>query len=281
MLKTGPMSNVQCPMSGSDGGVDPAESAGTRLRSGTEESKVAKADIGHSTLDIGLPVDLGLLVRDLRKSFESPSGNRIEVLRSVSFSVSPGEAIAIVGSSGAGKSTLLNLLGGLDTPDHGSILVGDFAVHDATSSTLARFRNQQLGFIFQFHHLMLDLTAAENVSLPLMIRRTPRGTAMSRANEMLGQAGLADRSTHPASHLSGGEQQRVAVARALITSPSVVLADEPTGNLDTANSDAIARSLTEYARKQGAVVVIATHNPKLADLCDRILRLHDGRLSPA
>jgi lipoprotein-releasing system ATP-binding protein len=220
-------------------------------------------------------------VRDLRKSFESPGGDRIEVLRSVSFSVSPGEAIAIAGSSGAGKSTLLNLLGGLDTPDHGSISIGDFAVHDASSSALARFRNQRLGFIFQFHHLMLDLTAAENVSLPLMIRRIPRATAMSRATEMLEQMGLSDRSSHPVSHLSGGEQQRVAVARALIAAPSVVLADEPTGNLDTEKSDAIARSLTDYARKHETVVVIATHNPKLAGLCDRTLRLHDGRLSPA
>jgi lipoprotein-releasing system ATP-binding protein len=232
-------------------------------------------DIGHWTRDIGL------LVRDLRKSFESPTGDRIEVLRSVSFSVSPGEAIAIVGSSGAGKSTLLNLLGGLDTPDHGSITVGSFAIHDATSSTLARFRNQRLGFIFQFHHLMLDLTAAENVGLPLMIRRTPRAKAMSRANELLAVAGLANRSTHPVTHLSGGEQQRVAVCRALITLPSVVLADEPTGNLDEANSDSIAQSLTDYARKSGTVVVMATHNPNLADLCDRKLRLHEGRLSPA
>jgi lipoprotein-releasing system ATP-binding protein len=243
--------------------------------------QTGEADIGHSTWDVGLPQDFGLEVRDLRKSFESPTGDRIEVLRSVSFSVSPGEIIAIVGASGAGKSTLLNLLGGLDTPDHGSVSVGNFAVNAAPSSTLARFRNQRLGFIFQFHHLMLDLTAAENVSLPLMIRRTPRAKAISRANEMLARAGLADRSAHLVTHLSGGEQQRVAVCRALITLPSVVLADEPTGNLDATNSDSIAQSLTDYARKHGTVVVIATHNPKLADLCDRTLRLHDGRLSPA
>lgn len=252
-----------------------------------ETGQTAEADIGHSTLDLGpsmnlgLPVDFELIVRDLRKSFESPTADRIEVLRSVSFSVSPGEAVAIVGSSGAGKSTLLNLLGGLDSPDHGSISVGEFAVHNATSSALARFRNQQLGFIFQFHHLMLDLTAAENVSLPLMIRRAPRATAMLRANEMLESAGLAARSTHPVSHLSGGEQQRVAVCRALISSPSVVLADEPSGNLDTANSEVIAQSLTDYARKHRTIVLIATHNPKLADLCDRTLVLRDGRLATA
>ena len=260
---------------------DTADAAETRSRPSAGNTQTAEADIGLSTWDIGPPQDLGLEVRDLRKSFESPTGGRIEVLRSVSLSVSPGEAIAIVGSSGTGKSTLLNLLGGLDTPDHGSITVGSFAIHDASSSTLARFRNQRLGFIFQFHHLMLDLTAAENVSLPLMIRRTPRAKALARANEMLARAGVADRSMHPVTHLSGGEQQRVAVCRALITSPSVVLADEPTGNLDVANSHSIAQSLTAYARKNGTVVVIATHNPKVADLCDRTLRLHYGRLSPA
>ncbi len=231
------------------------------------------SDFGPWTLDVGLSV------RDLRKSFESPSGDRIEVLRGVSFSVEPGEAIAIVGSSGAGKSTLLNLLGGLESPDHGSICIGEFAVDSASSSELARLRNRQLGFIFQFHHLMPDLTAAENVALPLLIRRVPRDTAIRQANEMLKRSGLADRNTHPVSQLSGGEQQRVAVCRALITSPVVVLADEPTGNLDTANGDAIAQTLIDYARKQRAVVVIATHNPKLADLCDRTLQLHNGRLS--
>lgn len=224
--------------------------------------------------------DSGLRVRDLRKSYVSPSGDRIEVLRSVSFSVSPGESVAIVGPSGTGKSTLLNLLGGLDTADHGSIAAGPFDITSSSASSLAGFRNQQLGFIFQFHHLMLDLTAAENVSLPLMIRRLPRAKALARAYEMLEPAGLRDRSEHLVSHLSGGEQQRVAVCRALITLPSMVLADEPTGNLDLVNSDIVARSLTEYAQKNGTVVVIATHNQKLAGLCNRSLQLHDGRLSP-
>ncbi|HEY5884760.1 MAG TPA: ABC transporter ATP-binding protein [Pyrinomonadaceae bacterium] len=251
------MSNVQCPTSGSEDG--------TFLRD--------RPDIGHWTLDVGL------LVRDLRKSYESPGGDRIEVLRSVSFSVSPGEAVAIIGPSGTGKSTLLNLLGGLDSPDHGSISFEQFAINSASPATLARFRNQRLGFIFQFHHLMLDLTAAENVGLPLMIRRASRSTALARACEVLEQAGLLDRRDHLVSHLSGGEQQRVAVCRALVTLPSLVLADEPTGNLDTVNGDIVARSLTEYARKNGSVVVIATHNQKLATLCDRTLELQNGRLS--
>ena len=252
------MSNVQCPMSASEGAVVQSN----------------QKDLGHWTLDIGLKVS------DLRKSYESPNGDRIEVLRSISFSVLPGESVAITGPSGTGKSTLLNLLGGLDYPDHGSISVGPFDVAAASSSSLTRFRNHQLGFIFQFHHLMLDLTAAENVSLPLMIRRTSRSKAMSRAREILESAGLRDRGDHLVSHLSGGEQQRVAVCRALVTSPSLVLADEPTGNLDSANSDIVTRSLTEYARKNGSVVVIATHNQKLAGLCDQTLQLHDGRLSP-
>ena len=233
-----------------------------------------QTDFGPSTLDIGLKVS------DLRKSYESPNGDRIEVLRSISFSVLPGETLAIVGPSGTGKSTLLNLLGGLDNPDHGSISAGPFDIVAASSSSLTRFRNQQLGVIFQFHHLMLDLTAAENVSLPLMIRRISRSEAMSRAREMLESAGLRDRGEHLVSHLSGGEQQRVAVCRALVTAPSLVLADEPTGNLDAANSDLVARSLTEYAQKNGSVVVIANHNQKLAGLCDRTLKLHEGRLSP-
>ena len=252
------MSNVQCPMSARE--------------EGTVQS--SQKDIGHWTLDSGLKVS------DLRKSYESPSGDRIEVLRSISFSVLPCQSLAITGPSGTGKSTLLNLLGGLDNPDHGSISVGSFDTTTASSSTLTRFRNQQLGFIFQFHHLMLDLTAAENVSLPLMIRRTSRSEALGRAHEMLESAGLRERGEHLVSHLSGGEQQRVAVCRALVTSPSLVLADEPTGNLDAVNSDIVARSLTEYARKTGSVVVIATHNQKLAELCDRTLQLHDGRLSP-
>jgi lipoprotein-releasing system ATP-binding protein len=159
------------------------------------------------------------------------------------------------------------------------VSVGSFEVTSAATSALAQFRNQELGFVFQFHHLMLDLTAAENVALPLMIRRVPRSAALSRAREMLEHAGLQERGDHLVSHLSGGEQQRVAVCRALITVPSVVLADEPTGNLDAVNGDIVGRSLAEYARKNGKVVVIATHNQKLAGLCDRTLQLHDGRLS--
>jgi len=234
-----------------------------------------EADFGLWTLDMGL----ALTVTDLRKSFSSPSGERIEVLRGASFSAGPGETVAIMGSSGAGKSTLLHLLGGLEAADHGTILAGEFSIDSARPSALAHFRNNRVGFVFQFHHLLPDLTAAENVSLPLMINRTSRREAIRRAIRALENVGLGDRISHPAGHLSGGEQQRVAVCRALVSRPALVLADEPTGNLDTAISNEIAHSLVSYGRDNRALVIIATHNRALAELCDRILMLRDGRLS--
>jgi lipoprotein-releasing system ATP-binding protein len=203
----------------------------------------------------------------------------MEVLRGAAFSACAGEAVAIMGSSGAGKSTLLHLLGGLEVADHGTILAGEFAIDRAGPSTLAHFRNQRVGFVFQFHHLLPDLTAAENVSMPLLIQRIHRREAILRARQMLAEAGLDSRvAASLVGHLSGGEQQRVAVCRALIIRPALVLADEPTGNLDTAIGDEIARSLVSYARETQAIVIIATHNPRLAEICDRILVLREGRL---
>jgi lipoprotein-releasing system ATP-binding protein len=221
-----------------------------------------------------------LTVTDLRKSFSSPTGERVEVLRGVSFSAAAGETVAIMGSSGAGKSTLLHLLGGLEAADHGSIVAGKFAIDRATPSALASFRNKQVGFVFQFHNLLPDFTAAENVSLPLRIARTSRREAMHHALQMLEEVGLDSRaSTSVVGHLSGGEQQRVAVCRALVTRPALVLADEPTGNLDTEIGNEIARSLVSYARDNQALVIVATHNHALAELCDRTLILRNGRLS--
>jgi lipoprotein-releasing system ATP-binding protein len=174
---------------------------------------------------------------------------------------------------------LLHLLGGLEAADHGNIVAGRFAIDRAKPSALARFRNKQVGFVFQFHHLLPDLTAAENVSLPLLITRIPRRQAMRRAVQALEDVGLDNRiSASVVGHLSGGEQQRVAVCRALITQPALVLADEPTGNLDTAIGDEIALSLVSYARDNRALVIIATHNRALAELCDRTLILREGRL---
>jgi lipoprotein-releasing system ATP-binding protein len=202
---------------------------------------------------------------DLRKSFLAPNGERIEVLRGVTFAAKAGESIAITGASGSGKSTLLHLLGGLETPDHGSIA---FDGH----------RNE-IGFVFQFHYLLPDLSAVENVALPLLIARWKKKRAFERANELLRESGLGDRADHPISHLSGGEQQRVAVARALVTAPKLLLADEPTGNLDEKISEQIGKTLVDYARKHSAISIIATHSARLAGMCDRTLMLEEGRIS--
>jgi lipoprotein-releasing system ATP-binding protein len=204
---------------------------------------------------------------DLRKSFIAPNGQRIEVLRGVTFSANAGESIAITGASGSGKSTLLHLLGGLDTADHGTISL------NGTDGGL----RQQIGFVFQFHYLLPDLSAVENVALPLLIARWKRNRAFERAINFLQETGLGDRAEHPISHLSGGEQQRVAVARALVTEPKLLLADEPTGNLDEAISDQIGHTLVDYARKNSAITIIATHSASLARLCDRSLLLEAGR----
>jgi len=268
------MSNVQRPMSAAQPRRAETEPA---LDSAMQDSK---ADVGHWTLDVGLSTaDVGLRVSDLRKAFFSPTGQRVDVLRGVSFSARAGEAVAIMGASGAGKSTLLHLLGGLEAADHGSIEAGKFAIDREEPSALARFRNQQIGFVFQFHHLMADLTALENVSLPLRIKRVSSREAKLRAAQMLEQVGLDERvSDSLVSHLSGGEQQRVAVGRALITRPAIVLADEPTGNLDTATGDEVARLLVSYARSAGSILIIATHNRAVAEMCDRTLTLSEGRL---
>jgi lipoprotein-releasing system ATP-binding protein len=200
-------------------------------------------------------------VVDLRKSFVAPNGQRIDVLRGITFKANPGESVAITGASGSGKSTLLHLLGGLETPDHGTI---DF--------------NGEIGFVFQFHYLLPDLSALENVALPLLIARWNKDRAYERARTLLQDSGLGDRTDHPVSHLSGGEQQRVAVARALVTQPKLLLADEPTGNLDAAIGEEIGRTLIAYAHNRSAITVIATHSTGLARMCDRLLVLEDGRL---
>ena len=259
------MSNVQSPTSaGEPGDIS------------SYYQKDGEADVGRSTLDVGISVS------DLRKSFYSPTGERIDVLRGVSLSASPGEAIAIMGASGAGKSTLLHLLGGLETADHGSIVALTLAIDRASQAELARFRNQHVGFVFQFHHLLPDLTAAENVSLPLRVKRMKSREAMRRAGALLRQFGFDQRTSDAAvGHLSGGEQQRVAICRALVNQPEIVLADEPTGNLDAASGGQIADSLASYARENRALVIIATHNETVAEKCPRRFVLNAGRLSEA
>lgn len=187
--------------------------------------------------------------------------------------------VAIVGASGAGKSTLLHILGGLEAADAGEARCGEFDLMRAGNTELARFREREVGFIFQFHHLLPDLTAAENVALPLLINRRTRAESMRRALRSLEGVGLLERAEHNVGQLSGGEQQRVAVARALVHNPRLVLADEPTGNLDAAIGDEIGAMLADYCHTQRTSVVVATHNERLASVCDRVLLLHDGRLS--
>ncbi len=270
-----PMSKVQSP------GSENEEAEVSEAETLSAQTQRSAADFGPWTLDIGQASDFGLRVTDLRKSFQTPNGERVEVLRGASFSANAGEAIAIMGASGAGKSTLLQLLGGLEVADHGSIVAGEFVIDHASRAALAKFRNRHVGFVFQFHHLLPDLTAAENVMLPLLIARTNARAAKQRAARILADVGLDQRaSTSLVGHLSGGEQQRVAVCRALITNPTLVLADEPTGNLDVSTGGEIAQSLVSYARSRRAVVVIATHNQALAELCDRTLSLSNGRLQP-
>jgi lipoprotein-releasing system ATP-binding protein len=209
------------------------------------------------------------------------AGQRLQVLRDLEIEVARGEMVAIVGASGVGKSTLLHVLGGLDRPDGGEVTVGDFAVRAADDAALVAFRNRHVGFVFQFHHLLPEFSALENVEMPLRIARVPAAEARPVAQRLLERVGLGERLTHRPGMMSGGEQQRVAVARALVRQPSLLLADEPTGDLDERTADALHALLREMHREFGLTAVMATHNPRLADQCDRVLRLEGGRLTPA
>jgi lipoprotein-releasing system ATP-binding protein len=221
-----------------------------------------------------------LTVTDLTKSYRTDRGP-IQVIRGLSLSVERGEMVAIVGASGVGKSTLLHLLGGLDAADGGQVALDGVEVTRLTDAERVAFRNKHVGFVFQFHHLLPEFTALENAEMPLRIARLPLPETRTRAEALLTRVGLADRLTHRPGMLSGGEQQRVAVARALAMRPSILLADEPTGNLDEHTADALHELLKEMHREHGLTSVIATHNLHLASLCDRALRLHDGTLQPA
>jgi len=209
------------------------------------------------------------------------AGQRLQVLRDLDIEVVRGEMVAIVGASGVGKSTLLHVLGGLDRPDGGEVTVGDFAVRAADDAALVAFRNRHVGFVFQFHHLLPEFSALENVEMPLRIARVPAAEARPVAQRLLERVGLGERLTHRPGMMSGGEQQRVAVARALVRQPSLLLADEPTGDLDERTADALHALLREMHREFGLTAVMATHNPRLAEQCDRVLRLEGGRLTQA
>jgi lipoprotein-releasing system ATP-binding protein len=220
-----------------------------------------------------------LEARALSKSYIGGDGGTIKVLDAIDFRVARGEMVAIIGSSGAGKSTLLHLLGALDRPTAGQVLIDGASINDLSDDGISALRNRTVGFVFQFHHLLREFTALENVMMPLRIAGVEEEKAQQRAKTLLERVGLGGRMQHRPGALSGGEQQRTAVARALANDPAVLLADEPSGNLDHQNSERLHDLFSELARELELGMVIVTHNRSLAARADRILQLEDGRLT--
>jgi lipoprotein-releasing system ATP-binding protein len=221
-----------------------------------------------------------LVARGLRRHYPMGDGSELEVLKGVELEVAKGEGVAVVGSSGSGKSTLLHLLGALDRPTAGEILLGGESLADKGSDELARIRNRYVGFVFQFHHLLREFTALENAAMPALVAGRSREEAEERAREILEAVGLASRMSHRPWQLSGGEQQRVAVARALVNHPVLLLADEPSGNLDAHTSQGLHDLLFRMRDERNLSMVVVTHNRELARRADRILRVRDGVLVP-
>ena len=219
-------------------------------------------------------------IAGLVKTYQTPRA-RIDVLRGLDLSVESGEMLAVVGASGVGKSTLLHVLGGLDVFDAGQVRVGDARIDQMSDEARVAFRNHHVGFVFQFHHLLPEFSALENIEMPLRIAGRAAADREREATTLLARVGLGERSSHRPGALSGGEQQRVAVARALVCRPALLLADEPTGNLDEATAADLHRLLRDMHREHGLTSIIVTHNPLLAAACDRVLRLESGRLVAA
>lgn len=216
-------------------------------------------------------------IRGLVKSYAAPSG-QLTVLRDLDFAIERGQMVAVVGASGVGKSTLLHVLGGLDAFESGDVRVGDAAIDGMDDDALVEWRNRHVGFVFQFHHLLPEFSAIENVEMPLFLAGVTAAERRARAEQLLARVGLTARASHRPGALSGGEQQRVAVARALVGRPSLLLADEPTGNLDESTASDLHQLLRGIHAEDGITSVIVTHNPRLAAACDRVFRLEGGRL---
>jgi lipoprotein-releasing system ATP-binding protein len=216
-------------------------------------------------------------IQDLKKSFQH-MGRTLDVLKGIDLQIHAGQILAIVGQSGAGKSTLLHCMGTLDLPSSGRIRLGGEELTTMSGSRLAAVRNRDIGFVFQFHHLLPEFTALENIMVPGLIQGRPRREMEKRAQSLLEEVGLSNRASHRPGELSGGEQQRIAVARALALDPKLVLADEPTGNLDSSTSDAIHELFFQINREHGTTIVVVTHNPAFAERMPRVVRMRDGRV---
>jgi len=219
-----------------------------------------------------------LKAENIYKSFKTVKKVQLDILKGISLEIKPEKITVIIGASGAGKSTLLHLLGALDRPDSGEVFYADNNIFKLSDERLAKFRNKNISFIFQFHHLLPEFTALENVAIPQMINGTSLKDASEKSKKLLGTVGLGERTEHKPAELSGGEQQRVAVARALANNPQIIFADEPTGNLDSTNSEEIHKLIVELKEKYSKTFVIVTHNQNLVNLADKVYEIMDGKL---